>query len=61
MCPELDKHFYINGGGGQKFYVGGGSGYDDVYVEEEMAVQKAKFLMSEVSKLSAGSTIFRCL
>ena len=43
--------------GGQTFYVGGGGTYDDVV--EELVVSEANFLVSEVSKLSAGARIFR--
>ena len=43
--------------GGQTFYVGGGSAYDDD--DEEMDVTKANNLVSEASKLSAGARIFR--
>ena len=48
--------------GGQSFYtergeqifnVGGGGGYDDF--DEEMNVNEANFLVSKVSKLSAGA------
>ena len=68
-----DKHFCIlwmgtnifaSRGGGQTFFVGGGSGYDDV--DEEINVSEANIFVSEVnifvsgaSKLSAGTRIFR--
>ena len=58
------KHFYIEGDkhfhkGRQTFYVGGSGGYDDV--DEEMDVREANFLVSQVSKLSAGAGSFRGL
>ena len=34
-------------GGGQTFFVGGGGGYD--YVDEEIDVSEASFLVSEVN------------
>ena len=44
-------------GGGQTFYVVGCAGHDDV--DEVMYASEANFLVSEVSKFSAGSLIFR--
>ena len=59
-----DKHFCIERGGGQIFFVGGGGGYEDV--DEEIDVSEASFLVSEAnifvseaSKLSAGAKVFR--
>ena len=46
--------FYTQGG--QTFFVGGGGSYD--YVDEEIDVSEASFLVSEASKLSAGARIF---
>ena len=50
--------------GGQKFFVGGGGGYDDV--DEEIDVSEANSLvtvanifLSKVTKHSAGARIFR--
>ena len=43
--------------GGQTFFGGGSGAYDDV--DKEMVVSEANFLVSEVSKLSAGARIFR--
>ena len=50
-----DKHFPHTGG--TNIYVGGGGGgYDvDDHEEEEEDVSEANIVMSEVSKLSAGS------
>ena len=52
--------------GGQKFYVGGSGGYDDVDFDKEIDVSKANFLVSkanifvsEASKLSTGARIFK--
>ena len=41
-----DKHFCIEGWG-QTFFVGGGGGYD--YVDEEIDVSEASFLVSEAN------------
>ena len=46
---------FYTGRGEQIFYDGGAGGYDDF--EEEMNVNEANFLVSKVSKLSAGARI----
>ena len=46
----VGTNIFASRGGGQTFFVGGGSGYDDV--DEEINE-------SEASKLSAGARIFR--
>ena len=49
-----DKHFYTWVGGGNIFVGAGGGGYD-VDDHEEEDVSEGNIVMSEVSKLSAGS------
>ena len=72
MCQSVCHVLFIPGGQtflhswgwGQKIYVGGGGGNDDVdegmdMSEANLLVSKANILVSEVSKLSTGARIFR--
>ena len=53
FVPRGTNISHTQEGGGHTFFVGDGGGYDDV--DEEMDVSEANILVSEASKLSAGS------